>query len=148
MNEAKAECPILAKIQEDVTEYSDSDLHDQYDAMLDECHEEIRIGTLSYFPSTTLKAVDPTAYRCGFNDWLDGERDRIVEIEGAYYDRAEVESLLNEMQEEAEAELEQLWEIEEEAEKDNEDLPASHDEEKAKAKEAIAAIRAFRKLHL
>lgn len=146
--ETKTECPILAKIREDVTEYSDSNLHDQYDTMLDECHDEVRIGTLTYSPSATLKAVDPTAYRCGFVDWLDGERERIVEIEGDYFDRSEVESLLDDMEREAEENLEQLREIEEEAEKDNEELPEDHDADKAKTKQGLAALRAFRRLHL
>lgn len=146
--ETKTECPILAKIREDLTELTDADLHDQYDAMLDECSEEVRIGSLRYSPSNTLKAVDPTAYRCGFVDWLDGERERLVEIDATYYDRAEVESLLDEMEEEAETELEQLREIEEEAEKDNEELPEGHDADKARFREVVAAVRAFRKLHL
>ena len=44
-----------------------------YDDMLDECYEEIKIGSLTYLPSQVLKEVDPIAYRCGFIDWLDSE---------------------------------------------------------------------------
>jgi hypothetical protein len=146
--ETKTECPILAKIREGVTEYSDAKLHDQWDDCLDNTTDIVRVGSLEYAPSAVLKAEDPTAYRCGFVDWLDGERERLVEIEGAYYDRAEVESLLDGMEEEVETELEQLREIEEEAEKDNEELPEDHDADKAKTKQDLAAIRAFRRLHL
>lgn len=131
--ETKTECPILAKIREDVTEYSDADLHGLYDEALNEFNE-VKIGSLTYAPATVLRKVDPTAYRCGFVDWLDGERERIVEIEGDYFDRAEVESLLDGM--------------EEEAEKDNEELPEDHDADKAKTKQDLAALRAFRRLYL
>jgi hypothetical protein len=47
--------------------------HDRYDEMLDDCCELVRIGSLTYDPSHVLKNVDPTAYRCGFSDWLDSE---------------------------------------------------------------------------
>jgi len=52
---------------------SDYDLHERYDDMLDECCDEVRIGSLSYMPSRALKEVDPIAYRVGFSDWLDSE---------------------------------------------------------------------------
>lgn len=45
----------------------------RYDEMLDECCDEVRIGSLTYSPSWVLKMVDPIAYRCGFHDWLDAE---------------------------------------------------------------------------
>ena len=44
-----------------------------YDEMLDDCCEEVKIGSLTYSPSHVLKNVDPIAYRCGFIDWLDSE---------------------------------------------------------------------------
>jgi hypothetical protein len=45
-------------------------VQDQYDAMLDEQHEE-NPGTLfaNYSGSRLLKDADPVAYRCGLNDW-------------------------------------------------------------------------------
>lgn len=42
-----------------------------YDEWLDECLGEVTIGTLTYQASRTLKEVDPTAYRCGFGDFID-----------------------------------------------------------------------------
>ncbi len=44
---------------------------DSYDEMLDDCYEEIKIGNLSYFVSQVLRSVDPIAYKCGFNDYVD-----------------------------------------------------------------------------
>ena len=48
----------------------------------------VQIGSLEYLPSKVLSECDPIAYRCGFNDWLDGELDEtIVEFEGEYYEK-------------------------------------------------------------
>ena len=52
---------------------TDDELHARFDDMLDECCEEVRIGDLTYSPSRVLGMVDPIAYACGFNDWVDGE---------------------------------------------------------------------------
>ena len=47
------------------------EVYDRYDEHLDDCMEMVKIGTLEYSPSSVLKAVDPIAYRCDVNDWLD-----------------------------------------------------------------------------
>ena len=47
------------------------EVYDRYDEHLDECLEPVLLGTLEYSPSSVLKAVDPIAYRCDINDWLD-----------------------------------------------------------------------------
>ena len=60
---------------------SESELMELYDESLDEM-DDIRIGSLTYNPATVLKEVDPTAYRCGFNDWLDSEG--LEEIDGGW----------------------------------------------------------------
>jgi len=52
---------------------TDRELHEIYDEMIDDISGEIKIGNLSYSASDTLKAVDPIAYRVGFDDWLDAE---------------------------------------------------------------------------
>lgn len=49
-----------------------------YDDMLDECFGDVEIGGLKYQHSKAFKDVDEIAYRCGFNDWCDGER---IEVE-------------------------------------------------------------------
>jgi hypothetical protein len=71
----------------ELTELSDNDLHDRYDNMLDDVYPDCTIGGGSYLTSGALKEVDPTAYRCGFNDWLDSEVSEgiILEIEDGYY---------------------------------------------------------------
>lgn len=51
---------------------------DMYDELLNDCNDEVRIGGCTYSPSDVLKQVDPTAYRCGFNDYCN-------ELEVEYY---------------------------------------------------------------
>lgn len=66
---------------------SDHDLHLRYDEMLDECLDWVILGSLTYSPSQTLKAVDPIAYRCGFNDWLNAEMqdNRYADVDGIIF---------------------------------------------------------------
>lgn len=63
----------------------------RFDAMLNECYSFEKVGgPFAYMsPSSVLKECDPTAYRCGVNDWADGED--LVEVESETYDRKEVE---------------------------------------------------------
>ena len=44
-----------------------------YNELIDECHAPIKIFGGEYLPSHVLKELDPIAYNCGFNDWLDAE---------------------------------------------------------------------------
>lgn len=60
----------LEKQQEQI-ELDPDDYEDQFDESLDESIPEIEIGCLTYSPSHVLKNVDPTAYRCGLNDFVD-----------------------------------------------------------------------------
>ena len=49
--------------------YSQYELEEEYDDMIDECSEEIKIGYISFLASRVLKECDPIAYRCGLNDY-------------------------------------------------------------------------------
>ncbi len=44
---------------------------DAYDEMLNDCYPMVEIGSLTFTPSRVLKELDPIAYRCGLNDYLD-----------------------------------------------------------------------------
>lgn len=57
--------------QQGKIELDPDDFADQFEDMLDESIPEIEIGSLTYSPSHVLKNVDPTAYRCGLNDFVD-----------------------------------------------------------------------------
>ena len=52
---------------------SDFFLDQRYRDMLDEAYEPVNIAGLEYSTSNALRLVDPIAYTCGFNDWLDSE---------------------------------------------------------------------------
>ena len=74
-------------------ELTDEDLLNQYDEMIDECNETPKVGNCEMRPSKFLEENDPIAYRCGFVDWLDSERDRIFEIGGAYVDEKGLDNI-------------------------------------------------------
>lgn len=60
---------------------TESEALEMYEEMLDECNPMVTIGSLQYFPSTVLKEVDPIAYRCGFNDYVDSLTDSDIYVE-------------------------------------------------------------------
>lgn len=42
-----------------------------YEDMLNDCYGAINICGITYDAGRAFKEVDPIAFRCGFNDWLD-----------------------------------------------------------------------------
>ena len=50
----------------------------EYDEFLDEVYGIVKVCEYEYNTSQILKEVDPTAYRCGFVDWLDSEEERWI----------------------------------------------------------------------
>lgn len=48
-----------------------SDLVDQYDDMINETTDTIKIGYIEFEPSRALEEMDPIAYNCGLNDYYD-----------------------------------------------------------------------------
>jgi len=51
-----------------------------YDEMLDDVYDTLTIGWSTFYPSATLKQMDPIAYRVGFADYVDSLED--FEVEG------------------------------------------------------------------
>lgn len=49
----------------------DYELEELYKEMLDEVYGVVKVAGYEYETSRTLQEIDPTAYRVGFNDWLD-----------------------------------------------------------------------------
>jgi hypothetical protein len=47
--------------------------HSAYREFIREMTQPIIINGIEIDPARALAAADPTAYRCGFLDWLDGE---------------------------------------------------------------------------
>ena len=48
------------------------EIYDAYDEMLDDYTPMVKVGSFEYLPSRVLKELDPIAYRCGLNNYLDG----------------------------------------------------------------------------
>ena len=44
-------------------------LKEWYDAMLDDCYPEVKVGGLMYAQSVALYRLDPIAYQVGMNDY-------------------------------------------------------------------------------
>ena len=95
--------------QIDSFELDPDDYADQYDEMLDEVNGEFMGMDASYI----LKKMDPTAYRCGLLDYLDGldqddektKNDDCVEL---IEELEEIESKIEELEDEL-AELDVLY---------------------------------------
>lgn len=82
------------------------DVEELYRKMLDEVYGEIQVCGISFFSSRVLEELDPIAFSCGCNDWIDGEvGERLTdEIGGQYYDYDEAEEIRERITEEFKAE--------------------------------------------
>lgn len=81
------------------TELRPIDAEERFEDMLNECYPEIEIIGLKYQAGSALKILDPVAFRCGCNDFIDSEVSNDVltdEIDGEHYDLYEVGILLEE----------------------------------------------------
>jgi len=58
-----------------VDKMDDREIERMHDEMIDECYDEVRIGSLCYSPSWVLKQVDPIAYRCSVAEYEDMLRE-------------------------------------------------------------------------
>lgn len=72
------------------------DREQRFRDMLDECYSFDAIGgPFSHFlPSKVLEELDPIAFRCGVNDYMDSEGT--VEIDGDDYDSRDVDTAAEE----------------------------------------------------
>lgn len=111
-------------------ECKEVDTERTYDEMLDNCYSFSSIGGpfSGLYPSRVLQECDPTAYRCGFSDWLDSEE--YTEIDGVYYrddkiddarksfvadlqsDLDDIETEISELEDSAEEGKEDTWSVE------------------------------------
>jgi len=98
----------------DSVEIDQDDFIEQYENCLDECNGEFMGMTASYI----LKECDPTAYRCGLNDYCDNED--VTETEEYKQIEEEIETLESAI-EDLEADIEAIEEEIEELEEENEE---------------------------
>lgn len=111
-----------AMIEHIKAECSTVDTDKLYDDMLDECYSFESVGGCfsCMSPSRVLSECDPIAYRCGKNDWLDGERDNFVEVGSDYYRKDDVDDAAEAFIDEKRDELSELEGEHDELESDEE----------------------------
>lgn len=63
---------------EPYTIHTEDEMEELYDEMLDDSYGTVSIAGTEYDTSTTLKRVDPVAYKLGFNEYCDAS---YVELE-------------------------------------------------------------------
>jgi len=90
---------FLEFLEENVTGHSEKEMEETFDAMLDECHKPYTVGGCTYDPSDILRNVDPTAYRCGFNDYT----AEYVEVGNVFYEESEIDKAWDFFEEECES---------------------------------------------
>lgn len=94
----------------------------RYADFLNDCYSFADVGgPFAYMrPGDVLREMDPTAFRCGVNDYLDG--DDFTYFEGEYYDSREFDQAKEEYESELDAEIARIDE-------ELEELNALRDEE-------------------
>ena len=99
------------------SEIKEADLETAFEDMLDDCYSFKNVGGpfACMSPSIVLRECDPVAFRCGVNDYADGD-DRWEEFNGEMYDKDELNELREECQDEFDDEEAALEEDAEEAE--------------------------------
>jgi len=87
----------IAEIEEELKyfEIDPEDYEEQYRESLNE-FGEVQIGNMSFEPARVVEELDPIAYRCGLNDYVDGLD---VEDDPKYQELIEeLEELKNELE--------------------------------------------------
>jgi hypothetical protein len=90
---------LEARIKEELTPIHDEEY---YTAALDDIYPVVEIVGISFSPSRIVRELDPTAFRCGMQDYLDGD-DTLEYIADDWYIADEVQKLREEIEEEIEA---------------------------------------------
>ena len=89
----------LKKMELDNFEIDPDDYTEQYDDFLNE-EGTVRVAGLEFDPAQIVKELDPTAYRCGLVDYVDGiEKSDVKEYQELEEELEELENQLEEMEE-------------------------------------------------
>lgn len=73
---------------------------DQYNDMLDDCYGEVEVAGMLFSSRRILEELDNTAYRCGYNDYVDSiDLDMIPEYRELEEELEELEVELEELEE-------------------------------------------------
>lgn len=83
-------CTVEELLDDNLTAVNFDDLYVQY---LDE-NGSVNVGGIDFYPSRILSELDPTAYDCGLNDYIDSADDVFTIDESTYYYDSDVEELI------------------------------------------------------
>ena len=72
------------------------DAEEQFEELLSETCETVKIGSLEYDPGYVLRNIDPVAFRCGVSDMLVDD-EQFIEVDGQYYQVYDVENMIEEL---------------------------------------------------
>lgn len=89
---------------DDTISFSDYEMEQMYNDMLDDRHEECTIAGFQYSTSRALRLVDETAYDCGFSDFT--WDNRFIEWDGRYYDSESIEQVIEQLNDQEESDNE------------------------------------------
>lgn len=119
---------LMAAVKEDG---QPRDMDAAYREALDEIYSFKSVGGpfACMQPSRVLEECDPTAYRCGFSDWLDSEE--VTEIGDEYFDSKELEDIQEQVADAMDSEITDLEGAIEDLESDLEEIEASTADEPA-----------------
>jgi hypothetical protein len=94
---------MMEKLEKRVeAELEPVDVEQIYRDMLDESGPEVHVAGLSFMPSRVVEELDPVAFRCGVNDYVDSLVGETLseEIGTNHYDLEEVNEILEEIESE------------------------------------------------
>ena len=113
---------LMAAVKEDG---QPRDMNSAYREMLDDSYSFKSVGGpfACMQPSRVLEECDPTAFRCGFNDWLDSEE--VTEIGDEYFDSKELEDIQEQVADAMDSEITDLESAIEDLEDDLEEIEAN-----------------------
>ena len=72
------------------------DAEEQFEELLSETCETVKIGSLEYDPGYVLRNIDPVAFRCGVSDML-ADDEQFIEVDGQYYQVYDIENMIEEL---------------------------------------------------
>jgi hypothetical protein len=83
---------LLDAALETVSFWTEAELEQRHDELMDDTLPEVVIGSYTYSPSQVLREVDPTAYRQEVLTYIDNMD--VVELDGRYYDEGELNDFM------------------------------------------------------
>jgi hypothetical protein len=76
------------------------DGEEMFEELLDECYPEVKVGCCTFSPSQVMKELDPVCFEIGVMENLDSlvEDGQLYEYDGQYYDLADIDEMLDELE--------------------------------------------------